>query len=99
MAKIKFKKESSIVDKSPKREYDYSNNLSLNSKIFGGVKSFDIGEEITLEVKVKITSLRLADKWQVEEYKNITADTEFADAKVISIKEANTNKITIKKKV
>ncbi len=85
MATLKLKKPS--VDKSPKRDYDYSNSLSLHSGMFKGVKKFDIGEEVTLEVKVKINSLRLADKWQVEEYKNISADTEFAEAKIISIKE------------
>jgi hypothetical protein len=85
MGKLKLNKD--VVSKSPKRDYDYSNNLSLHSGMFAKVKSFDIGEEITLEVKVKINSLRLADKWQIEEYKNIKEDTEFADAKILSIKE------------
>ena len=83
MASLKLKSP----DKPLKKDYDYSNNLSLHSGMFSKVKSFDIGEEVVLEVKVKITSLRLADKWQVEEYKNINESTEFADAKILSIKE------------
>jgi hypothetical protein len=87
MSKIKFKNSLDSPSKPTKRYYKFS-SLSLHSGMFKDVKSFEINEEITLEVKVKITSLRLADNWEQTEYKGITKDTQFANAEVISVKKS-----------
>lgn len=86
MGSLKLNKD--ITSKSPKREYSLS-SLTLHSGMFKDIKSFNINEDITLEVKVKITSLRLADSWQAEEYKGIDKNTQFADAKIVSVKKVN----------
>ncbi len=82
MSKLKLR-ESSVT---PKRDFQLS-TINLHSGMFPGVRSFDIGQVITLEVKVKINSLRLADQWQITEYKGIKNSTEFADAQILSVKE------------
>ena len=71
---------------SKKRDYSFS-DLNIHSGMFKGVKGFDMGQEIVLEVKVKITSLRMADEWESSEYKGIDKNTEFARAQIISVKE------------
>lgn len=82
MAKLKL---SDSPSKPTKREYTFS-DLSFHSGMFKGMDKFTIGEEVTLQVTVKINNLRLADSWEQTEYKGITKDTEFARGQIMSVK-------------
>lgn len=54
------------MGKSPKKD-KYRGNLNIDSAEIPGASKWDIGQEIEMTVKVRVTGLREPDKWEISE--------------------------------
>lgn len=58
--------------------------LDLSSKSLPAIKSAKLNDEIELKVKVKVSSLRSPDMWEINEYGH-SKDEVLARAEIVSI--------------
>lgn len=60
-------------------------SLCIDSVQLPEIKKWKVGEEYEVKVKIKQTSIRVADDWDIREYKGYTEDTVKADFDIKSI--------------
>ncbi len=69
----------------------YFGHLSLMKTDFPGLKDVDIHDELTVEVKIKITGLSMPSEWDISEGKATKNDITL-NSEILSVKGKNASK-------